>query len=283
MNKENTLNWVRGLSSFLEFDNDLESKKFIDFLEKSMYSENNIIDTTNQAGMVEFISVLRKFAPNPIFDIFHKYYRSGQDPAALQDAFSRGQVLSKIWLSQELAKIDQKDFHTIFILAGWFGQTVKYLDKSGISYSCIRNFDIDPTAWWVSDKIFNIDKIEGFTVKSSEMDINDLTTLHQNGLEFSLKNYTSGKVIVEKRFPSLIINTSAEHFKEDWYNKFVTRTTESDPLYIIQSNNLFTIKEHINCVHSLDEMLKKFPMSRLYYSGEKELYGYKRFMLIGRP
>jgi hypothetical protein len=58
---------------------------------------------------------------------------------------------------------------------------------------------------------------------------------------------------------------------------------ESDPLFVIQSNNLFDVEEHVNCVHSIDHMCKKFPMERLEYAGEQELYGYKRFMVIGRP
>jgi hypothetical protein len=283
VSNESTLSWVRGLSAYLEFDNDLESKKFIDFLEQAMYAENPVIDTTNQSGMIEFISVLRKFASNPIFDVFHKYYRAGYDPLALQDAFSRGQVLSKIWLAEELSKIEQKEFPTVFLLAGWFGQAVKYLDKTGIQYKRIRNFDIDPIACEVSDKVFNIKKIDGFEVKSVEMDINNLERLYKTGLEFTIKNYTNGHEHSEKRFPSLVVNTSAEHFNEDWYHKFVIRTQESDPLYIIQSNNLFDVEEHVNCVHSVEEMLVKFPMTRIEYAGEKELFGYKRFMLIGRP
>lgn len=283
MNNSNSLNWVRGLSAYLDFVNDKKAKDFIDFLEQSLYAENSIIDDTNQKGMIEFISILRKFAPNEIFDIFHKYYRLNYEPTALQDAFSRGQVLSKIWLSQELSKIKQKEFPTIFILAGWFGQTVKYLDRAGIEYKRIRNFDIDPNACEISDKIFNIDKIDGFVVKSVEMDINNLDKLYKTGLEFTIKNYSNGHEHKEKRFPSLIVNTSAEHFNEDWYHKFVLRSQDSNPLYIIQSNNLFGIEEHVNCVHSIEEMQKKFPMSDIEYAGEKELFGYKRFMMIGRP
>lgn len=277
MDKENALNWVRGLSSFLEFDNDLESKKFIDFLENSMYAENPVIDSTNQAGMVEFISVLRKFAPNPVFDIIHKYYRSGHDSAALQDAFSRGQVLSKIWLAEELSII-QNNFKMIHIHAGWFGQLRMYLDIANITYDKMRIFDIDPIAREISDKIFNNALIKNYKVKSANLNVTNPTWLHSTGCEYDVS-----ETITEKTIPDLIVNTSAEHFNSSWYHKFVLRKQSSDPLYVIQSNNLFSVDEHVNCVHNIDEMLKKFPMSRLYYSGEKELYGYKRFMLIGRP
>jgi hypothetical protein len=50
----------------------------------------------------------------------------------------------------------------------------------------------------------------------------------------------------------------------------------------IQSNNLFDIPEHVNCVHSVDHMMKKFPMREVLFAGELQLKGYKRVMLIGR-
>lgn len=279
----NPISWLHGLQDYLNFIDDDHSKEFVDFLLSLMYSNKAPVTINDDFDMKEFVYHLKRYADNPILDSFHKYFRLEHDPVALQDAFSRGQVQSKIWLSQELSKINQKEFPTVFILAGWFGQTVKYLDRAGIEYKRIRNFDIDPNACQISDKVFNIDKIDGFTVKSVEMDINNLERLYKTGLEFTIKNYSNGHEHFEKRFPSLVVNTSAEHFDEDWYHKFVLRTEESDPLYIIQSNNLFDVEEHVNCVHSIKEMEKKFPMSRLEFVGEKEMYGYKRFMMIGRP
>jgi len=277
MSNESTLSWVRGLSEYLRFVDDKEAKKFIDFLEQAMYADSPVIDDTNQAGMIEFISVLRKFTPNPIFDIFHKYYRLGNNPLLLQDAFSRGQVLSKIWLAEELLKI-KNNFEMIHVHAGWFGQLRLYLDAVNISYNKMRIFDIDPAALEVSDKIFNNDKIKDFEVKSASLDITNPTWLFRTGCEYNITATSK-----EKTIPDLVVNTSAEHFNEDWYTKFSIRTQSSDPLFVIQTNNLFDVEEHINCVHSINEMLIKFPMTRIEYAGEKELFGYKRFMLIGRP
>jgi hypothetical protein len=70
---------------------------------------------------------------------------------------------------------------------------------------------------------------------------------------------------------------------KDWYHKFVNRPLETDPLFVIQSNNLHEVPDHINSIHSLNEMKKKFPMTRIEYEGELQLSGYKRYMLIGRP
>ena len=276
------LSWLHGLQDYFEFAGDVESKKYVDFLMHMIYADNPIVGFNDNAGIVEFISTLRKYAPNEVLDTFHKYYREGYNPIALQDAFSRGQIQSKIWLVTELAKI-QKDFQVVFLLAGWYGQLRKFFDIADISYNKMRVVDIDPTACLVSDKIFNIDYIKDYRVKSVELDLTDMSWLYRTGCEYKLKNYTTEQVITEKTVPDLVINTSAEHFHERWYHKFVNRPLETDPLFVIQSNNLHEVPDHINSIHSLNEMKKKFPMTRIEYEGELQLSGYKRYMLIGRP
>jgi len=276
------LSWLHGLDDYFTFAGDDESKKYVDFLMHMIYADNPIIRFSDDAGIVEFINTLRKFAPNEILDVFHKYYREGHSPTALQDAFSRGQVQSKIWLVTELAKI-QTDFKVVFLLAGWYGQLRKFFDIANISYDKMRVVDIDPSACAVSDKIFNIDFIKDYRVKSVELDLTDMSWLYRTGCQYKLKNYTTGQEIDEKTVPDLIVNTSAEHFHERWYHKFVNRPLETDPLFVIQSNNLHEVTDHINSIHSLEEMQIKFPMTRLLYAGELQLSGYKRYMLIGRP
>lgn len=276
------LSWLHGLQDYFDFAGDVESKKYVDFLMHMIYADNPIIGFNDNAGIVEFIGTLRKYAPNEILDTFHKYYREGYNPSALQDAFSRGQIQSKIWLVTELAKI-KKDFRVVFLLAGWYGQLRKFFDIADISYDKMRVVDIDPTACLVSDKIFNIDFIKDYKVKSVELDLTDMSWLYRTGCEYKLKNYTTEQVITEKTVPDLIINTSAEHFHERWYHKFVNRPLETDPLFVIQSNNLHEVPDHINSIHSLTEMKIKFPMTRIDYEGELQLSGYKRYMLIGRP
>jgi len=281
-NNTDNISWLHGLEDYFAFANDQESKKYVDFLMHMIYADNPIIRFNDDAGIVEFINTLRKYAPNEILDIFHKYYREGHDPVALQDAFSRGQVQSKIWLVTELAKI-QKNFKVVFLLAGWYGQLRKFFDISNISYDKMRVVDIDPNACEISDKIFNIDFIKDYQVKSVELDLTDMSWLYRTGCQYKIKNYTTGQEINEKTIPDLIINTSAEHFHEDWYHKFVNRPLETDPLFVIQSNNLHEVEDHINSIYSMGEMKKKFPMTRLLYEGVLQLTGYKRYMLIGRP
>lgn len=113
-------------------------------------------------------------------------------------------------------------------------------------------------------------------------DINNLT-LHKNGYEWNVVNFKEDSMYSEKFLPDLIINTSAEHMTEEWYNQIRFKEMASNPIVAIQSNNLFDIPEHINCVHSVDHMKKKFPMREILFEGELQLKGYKRVMLIGRP
>lgn len=281
-NRTGNLAWLHGLEEYFKFQNDEESKKYVDFLLHMVYADNPVVSLNDTAGMIEFIGTLRKYASNDVLNIFHKYYRSGSDPMALQDAFSRGQVLSKIWLVEELKKV-QTDFDMVFLLAGWFGQLRLYFDTAGINYNKIRILDIDPVACKVSDQIFNIDLIKDYRVKSAEVDLNNMDWLFRTGCEYNLTNYNTGSLVKEKSNPSLIINTSAEHFHERWYHKFVNRPLDTDPLFVIQSNNLFAVKDHVNAISSMKEMHIKFPMSRIEYAGEIQLSGYKRYMLIGRP
>lgn len=281
-NSAGALQWLHGLEDYFEFTDNEDSNRYVQFLLKLLYANNPTIATTEHSSMEEFVYTLRKFTNSSMLDILYKYYRAGYDPNPLQDAFSRGQVQSKIWLATELAKI-KTDFDTAFILAGWFGQLTHYLEHVNISCNKIRIMDIDPTACEISDKIFNASNLENYKIKSAKWDLMDDSWLTKTGCSYVLENYSTGKLIPVKDSPDLIINTSAEHFSEEWYNKFASRGVETNPLFVIQSNNLFEVPEHVNCVHSIDHMKKKFPMAEVLFEGELQLKGYKRFMVIGRP
>lgn len=199
----------------------------------------------------------------------------------INDAFSRSQIKSKFWLIKELEKI-QKHYMNVLVLAGWFGQTKSIYEKF-CTYQKMRILDLDRNACEVSDYVFNLSNLENHKVKSIVADINNLT-LHKNGYEWTVENFKeSEKNYNEKFLPDLIINTSAEHMTEEWFHQIRFKQLESNPIVAIQSNNMFDIDEHVNCVHSVDHMKKKFPMKEVLYEGELQLKGYKRVMLIGRP
>jgi hypothetical protein len=286
----NALQSLHGLQDYFEFASEIDHKRYIDFLLKLLYAEQPVIRENEPFSLEEFVHTLRQYAPSHMLSLFYKYYRQGYPGDALQDAFSRGQVQSKIWLVRELAKINEH-FPVIYHLGGWYGQLTWFL-KDHLSFDKYRNFDADPRACEISDTIFNLHLIEGYQAKSVEMqlpthsdpdDVKNMTWISRTGCEYTLKSYSRQTEIKEKTQPDLIINTSAEHMSSIWYDKFVNRPQETDPLFVIQSNNLFDAEGHANCVHSIEHFLKKFKMTRVEYTGELQLQGYKRFMIIGRP
>jgi hypothetical protein len=215
-----------------------------------------------------------------LFRAVNDYIKKGHDQKALQDAMSRSQMRSKIWLVEELAKI-KTAYNNVAVMAGWFGQ-LQFIFSNNLAYEKMRIIEIDRQACELSDYVFNLTNLEDHRVKAVCADINQLT-LHKNGYEWSVENFKDGGEYSEKFLPDLIINTSAEHMTEEWFHQLRFKQLDSDPIVAIQSNNLFDIPEHINCVHSVDHMMKKFPMREVIFAGELQLKGYKRVMLIGSP
>lgn len=307
-NNLGSISWLHGLANIFKFKGNDNIAQVCDQFLKIMYSKNkansmrNIIhesvsvdpaklyqwlnyychaaNSEDSMKLEELTSALNLLFPEEsIFKDINKFYR--ETNLDISDALSKGQVDSKIWLVEELSKI-KTDFKMIYLLAGWFGQLTWMFDNN-IYYEKLRVFDIDAEACRISDQIINVSSIENYKVKSAEVDLTNMDWLYRTGCEYKLKNYTTNTDIIEKSIPDLIINTSAEHFHERWYHKFVNRPLPTDPLFVIQSNNLHNIQDHINSIHSIDEMKIKFPMSRIEYEGELQLQGYKRYMLIGRP
>lgn len=221
----------------------------------------------------------RRYSSDKLFRGINNLIKSDVKRTIINDIFSRGQIRSKIWLIEELMKIETK-YDNVLVLAGWFGQFKSIYEKK-CTYSKMRIVEIDKHACETSDYIFNLSNLENHKVKSVLADINNLT-LYKNGYEWSVSNFKDKNVYQEKFSPNLIINTSAEHMTEEWFHQIRFKELETDPIIAIQSNNLFDIPEHVNCVYSIDHMKKKFPLSRILYEGELQLKGYKRVMLIGR-
>jgi len=283
--------------SFNKLDNtDIDMyKAILLYVSKTLKSNNleelgietgKILRSMDQDDFEEFIvrtrlsKLDRQFHSDKIFRGIMSYLKLNLDNNALRDAFSRSQLKSKIWLVEELAKIDT-NYDNVVVMAGWFGQLKSVYDKR-LTYAKMRIVELDRSACETSDYIFNLSNLENYKVKSVNSDITNLT-LHKNGYEWDIENFKEGVKYSEKFLPNLIINTSAEHMTEEWYNQIRFKELEGNPIVVIQSNNLFDIPEHINCVHSVDHMKKKFPMKEILFEGELQLKGYKRVMLIGRP
>ena len=278
-----------GLEEYLKFRNNEEHVKFIRDFVKILDSEDHekaILEycIKNLSNVDNKDKIFRS-----IFD-----YKKKVDNDDIYDAFSRSQIKSKIWLVEELSKLDTDEnrslgifplkgpvMSNVMVMAGWFGQLKSIFDKK-LNYKKMRIIELDRGACEASDYIFNLSELENYKVKAVNTNVNDLT-LHKNGYEWDVENFKDGTKYSEKFLPDLIINTSAEHMTEEWFHQIRFKGLESKPIVAVQSNNLFDIPDHINCVHSVDHMKKKFPMKEILFEGELQLKGYKRVMLIGRP
>lgn len=264
-----------GLEEYLKFKNNEEQILFLRDFVKILDSEDI------QKAILEYCikHLNEQDTKDKIFRSIFDYKKKVNNDH-IYDAFSRSQVKSKVWLIQELAKINT-NYDNVVLLAGWYGQLKSIYDKQ-LTYAKMRNVELDKEACESSDYIFNLGNLENYKVKSIHADINSLT-LHKNGYEWDVENFKEGTKYSEKFLPNLIINTSAEHMTEDWFHQIRFKQLESNPIVAIQSNNMFDGEGHINCVHSVDHMKKKFPMKEILFEGELQLKGYKRVMLIGRP
>jgi hypothetical protein len=182
-----------------------------------------------------------------------------------RDAFSSGQIGSKIWLAEALESVFGPYPQTIWILGGWHGLTAFLLLSRGIIPTIsIRSFDIDPACEDIADSICNYWVWQNWKFKAFTADCN---VLDYNSNEFG-------------PLPSLIINTSCEHFtSKDWYNRIPKNTKIA-----LQSNNMMH-DDHVQNFKSIQEMQDFYPLSRLLYSSVKNFqyptWSFDRYMIIG--
>ena len=270
-----------GLEEYLKFKDKDNEVEFTRNIVKILDSDNVEMALLNYY----LTTVGERNEEDKIFRSINTYRKTHDDYSPIHDAMSRSQIRSKIWLINELDKVrlqlTDTAYYNVLVMAGWFGQLRSIYDRK-LTYRKMRFLDIDKSACETSDYIFNLSSLDNYKVKSICADINNLV-LHKNGYEWDVENFKENSKFIEKFSPDLIINTSAEHMNEEWYHQIRFKELDSNPIVAIQSNNMFDGEGHINCVHSVDHMKKKFPMKEVLYEGELQLKGYKRVMIIGRP
>ena len=192
-----------------------------------------------------------------------------------KDCFSRGQLQSKLWLVNELQKLNV-DLGTVFLCAGWYATLAVMLFESGIKVDKIRSFDIDDTCIDIAETFNKPWFVDGWKFKSITQNIMDIDYNSHTWQCWSNANNRMSKPILDS--PDTIINTSCEHIPnfEEWYAKI-----PDGKLVVLQSNNYYEVEEHVNCVKDIEEFGNMARMTGPLYAGELELPKYKRFMLIG--
>ena len=173
------------------------------------------------------------------------------------DAFSAGQIESKIWAAEELERI-AAHIHIlrISILGGWYGLLHFILKARGRQMiEWCHSYDLDASACSGANIINNTWESQDWKFRATPADANTL-------------RYDDGT--------NCVINTSTEHFNnQEWFNNI-----HEGMLCVLQGNDL-TIEDHVNCPRDLEHFKEMYPLSVLLFAGEKKFDNYTRYMIIG--
>ena len=175
-----------------------------------------------------------------------------------KDAFSNGQIDSKLWLCETLESLKWSSKLTQ-IYAGWYGLTAfLLLTRNQFKVDRIESYDVDPTCETIADMINENWVIKNWQFKAFTQDCNQTLP----GL------------------PDLVINTSTEHFtSKQWFDNIRSGTR-----VILQGNNMPHDDHHISS-ESLLKFKKEYPLSSFVFEGEKlfsyPTWSFTRYMIIG--
>jgi hypothetical protein len=175
-----------------------------------------------------------------------------------KDAFSSGQIGSKIWLCKELERLKWLSRMT-YIYGGWHGILGFLLLSRGVfEVNSIRSLDVDSACESIAD------------------------TINENWVwqEWKFKAFTQDCNTFDAVYGDLIINTSTEHFiSKQWFDNIPIGTR-----VILQGNNMPHADHHVHS-ETLENFVKEYPLSDTVFTGQKEFvypdWSFKRYMLIG--
>jgi hypothetical protein len=187
----------------------------------------------------------------------------------VMDSINQSQLESKLWIIQELIKLEIKP-KRVAILAGWYAQyIVPLLYDNFESLEFVENYEIDQDVKRLSykfNKRLKEDKKYRITIRNVMFD-----------------KIQEGWHPVHKLGMDTIINCACEHMYPMWKFRELNKTIQKNPLYILQSSNDEQHEDHINCVNSEEELIDQARIKDVMYSGSKILSNKStRFMVIGK-
>ena len=191
------------------------------------------------------------------FELFKNIMRESRNNPDLLDSYSPNQFKSKELLINHIESLNILNNESdITILGSWYGSILIPAFKR---VKRITVIDIDETVLGISkNRLFN----------------------HYGNLDF-----ITSDVFSENRFgrimnSNLIINTSCEHMKP---MKELEALHNSKSYFAFQSNNMFDIPTHINCVKDIKQFKQQLPKNaKVLVEDEISDERGTRFMLIGK-
>ena len=192
-------------------------------------------------------------------NVLHAIKENPDETGSIIDSFSDNQYLSKETLLECLdtnGLIDKNS--TVIILGCWYGSIL--IDRLAPVVKEIVAVDIDEKAIKIGKKFFE----------------------HYNNIEWVAADVFNDEDRAYYQKANLIINTSCEHMKNmvEWS---YWNTIKTDPLYMaFQSNDMFYIEGHINCVKTIDDFRDQVP--KAFWFKEESIKDSRgtRFMLVGQ-
>jgi len=173
-------------------------------------------------------------------------------------SISPKQIECKSWLIEELHNIPI-DMKHVQLFGGWNGYPLIDFLIQNFDIETIRNIDMDSEALSICNKYKNLFKHNNI-VKIEKADILQLE-----------KDYSN---------VDLVINTSSEHMP-DLSTLIQNKQYKNTCVFALQSNNMFHLDEHTNCVNNVNELEVKSRLSKILYKGTKIFNEYERYMVIG--
>ncbi len=184
------------------------------------------------------------------------------------DAFSHGQIKSKLWLAKELSCWSEKHMDKgIRYELNWYGSWVGMgpfllFCQANLRFSKVNLFDLDQEALAVSKALLNF--------------------WHCEGVEINLINQDMGKATESGAASRLFINTACEHVSDEQWLKNIS----AGSFVLLQSTDMKHV-EHINSPKNFEDFLLKYSphihtleSDAIHFTyPDKEFF---RFMLFGR-
>ena len=188
--------------------------------------------------------------------LFKNIIKEGRHDQTLLDSYSPNQFKSKENLLKHVYMLPLTK-PNIVILGSWFGSIlVPSLANSANHISCV---DVD-------NRVIKIAK-------------NRLFGMYKN-ITWYNKDVWNEEYWHKIREADLIINTSCEHMAN---MSSLLPLKQSNAYFAFQSNNMYNIETHINCVSDLNEFIKQLPIkARVLIKDKVEDDRGTRFTLIGK-
>ena len=206
---------------------------------------------------------------------------SRHDEPAIGAALNKNQIASKLWLAESLRASAGTAFPRVLILGGWVGVLgAVLLHDPRFAIDSVLSIDIDPHCAPIAESL-NATHVRAGRYAAQTADMlgfdyggpgGDGGSSGNGDGDFGAGGEGGGRF-------DLVINASCEHLDDfaGWY-----RQVPAAQLMVLQSNDYFACREHVNSVTDLATFRAQAPMREVLFAGQRAMRHYTRFMLIGR-